>query len=217
MIVWREPFSIAAGETVLFERRLPDYPASQGWAITYSMRGQIAAIEFTSVADGDSHSVNVPAATTATWAVGEYILAGVVINAAGSVADGIAAGETHQIYYGALTVTQNVAAAPGNAPETTHYQRMVSALQQVMEGKALHDIKTSRIEMTMIERIDPKDYADFYAKYYRLRQNEIDDQRAKNGQPSRNKVKPIFLITRPYAVASQFGPGTGFVLNGGNQ
>jgi hypothetical protein len=190
----REPPVFAVGTNLLFERRLPDYPASQGWQLTYQLRGGAQAIQFQSAADGDFHLVDVPAATTALWQAGDYLMTGTAINAAGNAAANIDAGEAHQIFYGDIQFTASLAGTPGNLPVTTHYQRMVTMLQAVAEGKAGHDILTSKIEGTVIERMTPEQFTYFYEKYYRLRQNEIDGERAANGQPSRNRIKPIFSI-----------------------
>lgn len=195
----REPLSLSAGDNLLFERRLPDYPASQGWALQYQMRGGSQAISFQSTADGDAHLIDVPAATTATWIPGDYLLVGKAVNAAGNATVNIDAGETHQIYYCDFPVTNSLVGTPANANVTTHYQRMVTALQAVMEGKSMHDLGITKIEATVIERIPPLQYADFYARYYQLRQNEIDTQRAQSGQKSRTRVRLVNrVIARGY-------------------
>lgn len=66
-----EPLFIQAGDTVAWTRNLADYPAS-AWDLKYRLINAAAKIDITAVADGDTHSVTVAAATTATWAAGEY-------------------------------------------------------------------------------------------------------------------------------------------------
>lgn len=66
-----EPLYIQAGDTVAWTRDLTDYPAS-AWALKYRLINAAAKIDITAAADGDTHSVTVAAATTATWADGDY-------------------------------------------------------------------------------------------------------------------------------------------------
>lgn len=56
----REPSSFIAGATVPWSKCLPDYPASQGWALTYALRGPDATgIDVEAVADGDDYLVTI--------------------------------------------------------------------------------------------------------------------------------------------------------------
>lgn len=208
-IPWREPVTLAAGESLIFNRHLDDFDGSQGWALTYNLRGGSQAITFSStplIAGSSDYQINVPAATTAGWLPGDYLLSGLAINATN-------ANETHEFCLVAFTLTPNEAALPGDAPQTTHYQRVLAMLEAVIEGKANHDILESKIEGTVIGRIPPKDIQAWRDRYFRYRQNEIDGQRAKSGLKSRNKIRPRFNITQPGAIAtSQFGNGPAFFL-----
>lgn len=195
-IPWREPTSFVQGDTLNFNRALSNYPGTAGWTLKYEIRGGSQPIEFTSTAlatGSDAFSLLVPASTTEGWTPGEYILVGYAVNATGP--------QQFQFFENSLPITADFTTLPGDAVVTTHYQRMVAALQGVMEGKALHDLKTTRIEMTMIERLTFKEVQEAYAVYYQLRQNEIDGLRAKACLPSRNKIKPRFNITPPGAIA----------------
>ena len=66
------PLTITAGDTLNFTDTASDYPASAGWAITYTLLNASAKITLTSSADGDDHEVAVAAATTADYTAGEY-------------------------------------------------------------------------------------------------------------------------------------------------
>jgi len=67
-----EPATVNAGDTVRWRRALPDYPASAGWVLTYTLLNAAGRITITASAQGDDHLVNVPAGTTAGWAAGDY-------------------------------------------------------------------------------------------------------------------------------------------------
>ena len=68
---------IVAGDTLTHTVTLTDYPASQGWVLSYRLvpRGAGTAYTFDAAASGDDHLVTVAAATTATWVAGEYTVA----------------------------------------------------------------------------------------------------------------------------------------------
>ena len=68
---------LTAGDTVNFTTSVADYPADEGWTLTYRLvlRSGSGAIELTSAQDGDDpslHRIQVPAATTASWTAGTY-------------------------------------------------------------------------------------------------------------------------------------------------
>lgn len=67
-----EPQSVYAGDTVQWTRTLPDYPASAGWVLTYTLLNAAGKLTMVGTASGDDHAVSVAAATTATWAAGDY-------------------------------------------------------------------------------------------------------------------------------------------------
>jgi hypothetical protein len=70
--------SIPVGATLNFTTRVPDYPANESWVLHYRLiprAGSGAAVEMSSIpdaADATLHRIQVPAATTATWAAGHY-------------------------------------------------------------------------------------------------------------------------------------------------
>lgn len=68
---------IVAGDTLTHTVTLTDYPASEGWVLSFRLapRGAGTAATFDATADGDDHAVSVAAATTAGWAPGEYTAA----------------------------------------------------------------------------------------------------------------------------------------------
>lgn len=68
-----EPLSVYAGDTVRWTRALPNYPASSGWLLTYTLLNASAKITLTSAAnDAGDHLITAAAAVTATWSAGDY-------------------------------------------------------------------------------------------------------------------------------------------------
>lgn len=115
-----EPREISAGDTVAWSRALGDYPASDGWTLTYALRNATAKIDITATASGSDHLVSVAAADTAGWAPGAYAWAAYASNGA----------KRHQVAAGSLVVRPNLAAA---APFDTRTQA----------AKAIEDLKAA--------------------------------------------------------------------------
>lgn len=66
------PVKITAGDSVAWKRSLPDYPASDGWALSYALTQSGTLIEITGGADGADHLVDLAATATVDWTPGEY-------------------------------------------------------------------------------------------------------------------------------------------------
>lgn len=73
---------VVVGDTLDFPTTLEDYPASAGWTLSYRLVPFTSGspITLTATASGDSYRVTQPAATTATWAAGEYSWSAYVSN-----------------------------------------------------------------------------------------------------------------------------------------
>ncbi len=191
-----EPRNIAAGDTLSWARYLSNFPASAGWQLTYELRGNGQAIEFESTANGDSHVILVPAATTALWLPAEYVMEGFAGNVASS--------ERQRIFLNNLTVGINLETAPPDEDVKTHAQKMVEIIQGVQSGKNRHDILESDVEGTRIKRLSPKELRDEYNYWVQIRQTEIKAENSRNG---RSNGRNRFTVFTGNGVASvgQFG------------
>lgn len=181
-----EPQTLAAGDTISFLKKLAEYPATDGWALEYEITNDDHRYAILSVAQGASHLVNVAAAVTAAYAPGDYELQGFAVNAG--------SGERVQIYQAPLPITVNTPVA-GEVP-LTHAARMVQLIEAVMLGKATHDILESEVEGTRIKRLSALELRKEHAYWTNVRENEVDGERARDGLPSRNVIKPRFNVTK---------------------
>lgn len=69
------PDLITSGDTLDFTTVSADFPASDGWVLTYKLIPRTAGpavITLTATASGDDHRVQATAATTAAWTAGTY-------------------------------------------------------------------------------------------------------------------------------------------------
>lgn len=196
--IWREPIEFAAGDTLSFTRRLPDYPASEGWSLLYELRGGAEVITFESTPDVDSHVILVPSATTAAWLPGDYLLVGFAQNGA----------VRHQVYYASLAITPNT---PDAGPEETFAQKMIAALEAVMLAKAQDDLAESAFRDSRFAYLTPEQLRTEHAYWVCVRRNEIAKERANHGRPTGNKIRPqINVKTTGPAVGMSTGYLTGY-------
>jgi hypothetical protein len=74
-----EPDTITAGDSLEWDRALADFPASEGWELSYQLRtdggeGAVGDLDFAATASGDSYEVRVLAAATTNLIPGPYRL-----------------------------------------------------------------------------------------------------------------------------------------------
>ena len=147
------PDNITAGLTLDLRATLPAYPAPE-WALSVIMRGP-QAIDLTGTADGDAHLVQVDAATTAAWAAGSYWFSV-------RVTDGTA---VYQVDEGTTTVDQDLAAISGEYDGRGHVERVLSAIEAVIEGRATKDQQRYKINNRELERTPIGDLLQLRSQY----------------------------------------------------
>jgi hypothetical protein len=195
---WREPISVAEGDTIQFSRRLPQYSSGEGWTLTYEIRGGAAVIEFTSTpdADGQSFDLYVPPTITAAWASGTMILAGYVSNGT----------DRHQIYFAELTIGKNLEGSQGDIPVKTNAQIMLEKYESVMQGTATNALLESRIGETQFRFLTPEQLRTEHGYWYQMRQSEIAKERAQNGYPTGRKIRPRARVMMPGPAVGGWNP-----------
>lgn len=118
-----EPLQIAAGDTATWKITLADFPAGQGWVLSYVLLklGGGLKIVIESTASGDDHLVNQTAETTAGWLAGEYDWQAYATKSATS--------ERHQVGNGRLTINPNFSAAEDGFDIRTPARKIFDALE----------------------------------------------------------------------------------------
>lgn len=185
-IASREPLIHAAGDTLEFQRSLPDYSSANGWSLLYELRagnGDVAA-NAASSASGASHLIEVDD-FAAGVEPGDYVLVGFVVNGS----------ERHQIYYSALTVLADLGTQASAGPITTHAQRMIPLIEAQLERLALHELDTSNVQDTELRRVQRMELTKQLAWNKEIRQNEINHQNMRNGRGNGNLITTRFAIT----------------------
>lgn len=200
----REPLIFSIGDTMLFKRYLPDYLPSDGWSLTYSIRGGANSgnsLTFNSTTDGTNYTVTVLSSVTSTWVAGQYILVGFAVNGA----------TRHQIYYAELTLTPNAIASRDvpNVDVLTHAQKMIVSLQTQLESLAQNVLQDSTVQGTELRRVRRKEMLELLQFYQEKVANEAALENVRNGRPSGQKIVPQFNITQTtpgWGVVTTFPP-----------
>lgn len=95
-----EPAFLQAGDTLTWQRSLPDYPASDSWVLSYRLINADGKIDIEAAASGDDHLVTVAAATSAAYTAGDYEWTAYVTKAS----------ERYTVGNGRLTIRPDLAA-----------------------------------------------------------------------------------------------------------
>lgn len=119
-----EPTAARAGDTWQWTRTLADWPASV-WTLSYTLINAAAKITLTATADGDTHDIDVPPATTAAYTAGRY-------DWTAQVTDGT---NKYPVGSGAMDVLPDITAASTH-DSRSHARVMLDAIEALLENRA---------------------------------------------------------------------------------
>jgi hypothetical protein len=135
-----DPARIVAGDTAKWLRSLPDYPASAGWSLVYTLVNAAQRVTFSSSASGDDHLVTVSAATTAAWVAGDYTWR----------AQATKAGEVYTVGGGQVTIEPAFGAAV-DARSTA--RQSLDAVEAMLQGRAASGVAEYQIAGRQLRHI----------------------------------------------------------------
>jgi hypothetical protein len=172
-----EPSSVTAGDTLKWTRSLPDYPASAGWVLNYSLISNNGSIQIASVAAGDAHAVTVDFATSAQYVPGVYAWQAYVTNGT----------ERYQVARGEIEVLADFAASsPGSLETRSHVKRVLDAIEAVIEGRAAKGDQELTIDGTRLVKMTVDELLKLRSTYFNLYRQEINfNKRAAGAGSSR--------------------------------
>ncbi|HEX6924347.1 MAG TPA: hypothetical protein VF167_02905 [Longimicrobiaceae bacterium] len=148
-----EPTTLTAGDSWQWNRTYGDYPASDGWALSYALTGAHESVITISATDASGvWQVRVAASDTKDYSPGPYRLVGYV-------SDGT---DRHIVYSAPLTVLPDPATA---VPDEGHNERMLRAIRCVLEGRIPADAEAYQIAGRSINRIPVKELVQLEAVY----------------------------------------------------
>ena len=177
------PEKITAGDSAAWKKSFSDYPANDGWVLSYALTKAGTQITFNASADGSNHLVDLDATTTAAWADGQYSFQAYVTKAP----------ERITVDQGIIEIIANLAAASGGLDARPHCFKMRDGLKAMSEGKATIDQLSLSINNRSISTYSPSEVRQWLATYERLCVNHVRQLRADRGKSTGQQVKTRFV------------------------
>lgn len=159
------------GDSFNLEFDLQDFPATEGWQLSYKLRGP-AAINIAATIDDGQYLVNASPATTGAWIDGNY-WAFAVVSLAGEIVT-VELGET-KILPSLTDLT--------TLDQRSHVKKVLDALEALLEGKALEDVAEFTIGNRSLTAMKPDEllkWKDHYSKLYRREKATAEGKKPKN-------------------------------------
>lgn len=136
-----EPQNIRAGDTVQWERQSGNYPpgTSAAYALSYTLVSRANVYQVASslvTVDGENYKVTIPAATTATWAPGNYRWQAYINDASGN---------RWTIAEGVLEVLPNLQALTAGFDDREPDEIILDNINAMILAKSQQDVESYRI------------------------------------------------------------------------
>lgn len=172
------PEKIQAGDSLQFTDSLTNYPAST-WTLTYTLINTTLKVSFSATASGDNHYTNVPATTSAKWTAGKY-------RYLATVSDG-----TDRFTVGSGSV-EILADFTKPSDQRHHVEKVLDAIEAVLEGKATVDQSSYSIAGRSLSRYSPAELLTWRDKYKQELKNIRQAERVASGLGSGRVVRVRF-------------------------
>jgi len=175
-----EPAALHAGDSWAWTRTLADYPAGEGWVLSYVYTNASSRFTLTAGASGDDHAIAEDAADTAPIKPGKYAWAAHV-----TLAD-----DRYTVDTGRLEVKPNLGAAQ-NFDTRSHARTVLESIEAVIERRATKDQEEYTIEGRSLKRTP---IAELLVMRDRYRQEAANETAAE--QLGRGFGNPRYIGTR---------------------
>jgi len=179
-----EPTEFYPGDTLKWNRQdlSDDYPASEGWSLTYYFRGPEGKFDISASADGDYFAVSVTPTTTATYKPGDYTWTTKV---------GLGS-DVYTIDHGSCTVQTDLATKGAGYDPRSHVKKVLDALEAAILKKASKDQLSTSVDGISIQRMTPEQILLWYSKYKTMYKAELDAEKVSKGLATGNKILTRF-------------------------
>jgi hypothetical protein len=174
-----EPAELRAGDTVKWRKALTDYPASDGWVLSYRFINASNKYDVTAAADGDTHLLTIPAATSSAYVAGDYQFVSAVTKA----------GERFTVGDGVIKILPDLAAKPAGFDIRSTAKK---TLELVNAALLAHGSKAWTQEYQVAGRTikftSPSEFMKFRSQLQMEVTAEDNAEGLQQGKPSKNKV-----------------------------
>lgn len=181
-----EPITATAGDTITWEKSFSNYPASDGWMLSYAFvneDGQFLVDGSKVVADDDDFVVTIPSTDSKDYSPGDYQWQAYVTKS----------GERFQVGSGTSTVK------PDFATQTTGYdaRSIVKKTLDALEATLLKKASKDQMSMTVpngrsIDRLSPTELLSWYDKLKAQYAAEVQAEKSARGIGGSKKILPRF-------------------------
>ena len=173
----RPPAELTAGDTTQFAWVGGDYPASDGWGMSWRLVGAGVGVNLTAAASGADFVVSVAANAFASLSIPARGIPCELIGAATK------AGARAIVYRGAAQLLPDPLTASGDL--RGHAAAMLAAVEAMLENRATSDQMSYRIGDRELSRIPIPDLLNLRDYYKRAARVEEDATARRLGQPGR--------------------------------
>lgn len=143
-----------AGDSLSWSESWSDYPADQGWVLTYRLVGSAGTISFTSTNDNGAHLLSVTSSTTSSWSPGFYDWTETVEQGS----------ERITLDEGSIQILANPATETGT-DKRSHARKVLDAIRAVLEGRASKDQESYSINGRTLNRTPVRDLTELERIY----------------------------------------------------
>jgi hypothetical protein len=174
-----EPAELRAGDTLTWRKSLADYPASEGWVLSYRLINTAIKYDITAAADGEEHLVTVAAATSAAYLAGEYQWVSAV-----TLSD-----QRFTIAQGTFKVLANLAAASAGVDIRSTAKKALDLLDAaLLEHGNRAWTKDYEIAGRRMSFVSASEFMKFRSQLQMEVASEQNAEGLQQGKPSKNKV-----------------------------
>lgn len=165
-----------AGDTFKLAFDLDAYPAADGWALTYYLKGENSYSINASIVDGQ-YEVLESAANTANWVAGVY----------GAFFQVSKDDEKYTLELGQTTILAAMSALANYDPRS-HVKKVLDALEALILGKASKDVDSYSIAGRQLTKMKPEEILKWKSHYAELYRRELGAERVAQGKKPGNTV-----------------------------
>lgn len=196
-IPFYEPTVAVAGDNWAWLRAFDNYTPA-GYTLSYAfmpVSGTVIKITAAAYADdADTFEVNVPGATTGSYAPADYLWQAYMT-------DGSSNRTT--LYNGRLTIKPNFATAAVANYESTVKQTL-DALYALIQGKATSDQQSYMIRGRSLSRMQPKELMEWLTFYEELYDREVRSEAIRQGKSTKGIIRANFIDPLGFPVGNPF-------------
>jgi hypothetical protein len=178
------PGAFTTGETVEWYENRPDYLPADSWVLSVDLVAPDGKQTVTATDNGDGqHLVTISAAETLAYAEGvwRYQI---------KVTDGT---KTHILQSGTLQVCKGFADQSSGYDGRSHAEKVLDAIQAILEGKASSDQSSLSVEGRSLARYTWDELLEARARYRNEYRQERNAERARLGLPQDTHKQVRFI------------------------